>query len=118
MRVDYVFAGLAVDDLDNAMAWYERLLGRPADLLPNASEAVWQLAETASLCVVVDPDRAGRGVATLVVDDLDGWLAEARTRGVVPPPIQEIPGAGRKAVVTDPDGNAVSLAEVLATGTV
>jgi predicted enzyme related to lactoylglutathione lyase len=113
MGVSYVFAGLVVADRDEAAAWYARLLGRRADFLPNDAEAVWQLAGTASLYLVADADRAGHGVTTLVVGDLDSCLAKVADRGIVTGAIEEIPGAGRKCVITDPDGNAVSIIEIL-----
>ena len=115
MGITYVFAGLVVANRNQASAWYERLLGRPPDFLPNDAEAVWQVAGTASVYLLADPDRAGRGVMALVVDDLGASLAEIAGRGIVPGAIEEIPGAGRKAVITDPDGNAVSIVEILAT---
>lgn len=46
MAIIHVFAGLAAADHDRARAWYERLLGRPPDLVPNENEAAWQLAGT------------------------------------------------------------------------
>jgi predicted enzyme related to lactoylglutathione lyase len=112
MDITYVFAGLVVADRDRAAAWYERLLGRPPDFLPNDAEAVWQLAGTASVYLLADADQAGRGIAALVVDDLEASLAEIAGRGIATGVIEEIPGAGRKAVITDPDGNAVSLLEI------
>ena len=115
MGITYVFAGLVVANRNQAAAWYERLLGRPPDFLPNDAEAVWQVAGTASVYLLADADRAGRGVMTLVVDDLGASLAEIAGRGIVTGAIEVIPGAGRKAVITDPDGNAVSIVEILAT---
>src|SRR5438105_4506675 len=115
MDFTYVFAGLVVANRDRATAWYERLLGRPPTFLPNDAEAVWQLAGTASIYLLADKDRAGRGVMALVVDDLGASLAGIAARGIVTAAIEEIPGAGRKAVITDPDGNAVSIVEILAT---
>ena len=113
MSITYVFAGLVVENRDQAVAWYERLLGRPPNFLPNDVEAVWQLASTASVYLLADADRAGRGVMALVVDDLDASLAEIAGRGIVPGAIEEVVGAGRKCVMTDPDGNAVSIVEIL-----
>jgi predicted enzyme related to lactoylglutathione lyase len=115
MGITYVFAGLVVANRDRAAAWYERLLGRPPDFLPNDAEAVWQLAATASVYLLADPDRAGRGVMALVVDDLDSSIAEIAGRGIAVGAIEEIPGSGRKAVIADPDGNAVSVVEILDT---
>ncbi|HEX9033280.1 MAG TPA: VOC family protein [Streptosporangiaceae bacterium] len=116
MDVTYVFACLIVRDRDAAAAWYSRLFGRPPTFLPNEAEAVWQLAGTASLYVLADPDRAGRGIATLVVDDLAALVAEVSGRGIVPGAMEEIPGAGRKVVITDPDGNTVSIVQITGTG--
>lgn len=112
MQVSYVFAGLVVSDRDQVAAWYARLFGRPADMLPNDAEAAWQLADSASLYLLADPQRAGRGVFTLVVEDLDGVLAEMAARGIAPGPVQPVGTAGRKCVISDPDGNAISIVEL------
>lgn len=112
LDVSYVFAGLVVSRRDQAADWYARLIGRPADMLPNDAEAAWQLADSASLYLLADPARAGRGVFTLVVDDLDGVLAEIAARGLTPGPTELVGTAGRKCVITDPDGNAVSIIEL------
>ena len=113
MVIDYVFACLPVRDRDAAMIWYERLLGRPATFVPNEIEAVWQLAQTASLYILQDGDRAGGGVVTLAVGNLEAQRSEIAARGIGIGVIEDIPGAGRKAQVSDPDGNAISLVEIL-----
>jgi hypothetical protein len=41
MPVNRVLAGVAVADVDSAIRWYERLLGRPADALPMDGLAEW-----------------------------------------------------------------------------
>lgn len=112
MNVSYVFAGLVVSHRDRAADWYARLIGRPADMLPNDAEAAWQLADSASLYLLADPARAGRGVFTLVVDDLDGVLAEIGARGLTAGQVQDVGTAGRKSVIIDADGNAVSIVEL------
>lgn len=112
MDVSYVFAGLVVADRDRAAAWYARLIGRPADMWPNDAEAVWQLTGTASLYLLADPGRAGLGVATLVVPDLESAIAAAAADGVLTGEIEQIGTAGRKCVITDPDGNAVSIVQI------
>lgn len=106
MGVNYVFAGLVVAERDTAVAWYERLLGRSPDLLPNETEAAWQLTESSSLYVVADAERAGRGVFTMAVDDLDAHLGELTASGIETGTVQVIPGAGRKCVVTDPNADS------------
>lgn len=114
MNVSYVFACLVVTNRDRARTWYEGLFGRPPDFLPYEAEAVWQVAGTASVYILADPDRAGHSVLTLLVEDLDSSLAEIAGRGIIPGPIEEIPGAGRKSAMTDPDGNVVAMVELLA----
>ena len=115
MDITYAFAGLVVANRDKAAAWYERLLGKPPDFLPNDAEAVWQLAATAAIYILADPVRAGLGIATLAVDDLNACVDQIAGRGIVPGDIEEIPGAGRKSVITDQDGNEVGIVEILAT---
>lgn len=112
VNVSYVFAGLVVSHRDQAAAWYARLIGRPADILPNDDEAAWQLADSASLYLLADEARAGRGVFTLVVDDLDGLLTQIAARGLTPVPAKDVGTAGRKSMITDPDGNTISIVEL------
>jgi hypothetical protein len=115
MDITYVFASMAVVNRDQAAAWYELLLGRPPTFLPNEAEAVWQVADTASIYLLANPDHAGHSAMALVVDDLHATLAKLAERGITTGAIEEIPGAGRKCVIPDPDGNAVSVLEILAT---
>ena len=112
MRVSQVFAGVAVADYEAALAWYERLMGRPPDGHPNDREAVWQLAETGLIYLVANAAQAGGALVTLIVSDLDAKLAELAGRGLVPEAIEELPGAGRRAAITDPEGNTISFAEL------
>jgi catechol 2,3-dioxygenase-like lactoylglutathione lyase family enzyme len=107
-----LFAGLPVADLASARAWYERLLGRPPDMIPNENEVVWQLAEAGWIYVVEDGERAGRGLLTLIVDNLDEEAATLAERGVAAGPIDE--GAiVRKLEIADPDGNRVTFGQPL-----
>ena len=115
MNVTYAFAGLAVIDRDASLAWFERLFGHAPDLLPNDAEAAWRLTDSSSLYIVADPPQAGRGVVTLMVEDLEATLAELLARGIEAGRIDEISGAGRKAVFADPDGNTVAIVELIAT---
>jgi len=111
MDISYVFAGLVVTDRDKAAAWYAGLLGRPADVLPNDAEAMWQLSDQASLYLLADPGRAGHGVFTLIVPDLDAELARLAASGIGPSRIDEFE-AGRKCVIEDPDGNEIGIAQL------
>jgi hypothetical protein len=49
---------------------------------------------------------------TLLVDDLDGWLAGLEERGVAPGPVETIAGGSvRRSLLRDPDGNGVTLGQ-------
>jgi catechol 2,3-dioxygenase-like lactoylglutathione lyase family enzyme len=111
--VTEVFAGIPVADRAAAFAWYERLFGRPPDFFPNENEAVWRLAEHAWIYVVGDPERAGSALHTLLVDDIEDLVAELAGRGLETGPIETLPGAARKAEITDPDGNRITFGEPL-----
>jgi hypothetical protein len=74
-------------------------------------EAVWQLANTALIYIVADRARAGSGLLTLAVDDLEQHLAELVERGIPTAKIDAAPGVVRKAIVSDPDGNTITFFE-------
>lgn len=113
MAVTHVFAGIPVVNHEAALEWYERLLGRPPDRLPTEDEAVWELSDTGLIYVVGDEERAGSALLTLIVDDLDGWAEAAARRGIAVGEIDTAPGAVRRTVITDPDGNRIQFGEVL-----
>jgi catechol 2,3-dioxygenase-like lactoylglutathione lyase family enzyme len=107
-----LFAGLRVRDFAEARQWYEQLLGEPT-FLPHATEAVWTLAEGRSLYIVEeDADRTGHCVATIIVDDLDAWVAGIAARGVHPDERLTYSNGVRKAVYRDPDGNELGFGGV------
>ncbi|MEA2131300.1 MAG: hypothetical protein QOJ85_4191 [Solirubrobacteraceae bacterium] len=109
MPITEAFAGIAVADFDAARPWYERLFGRPPDMVPHEREAVWQLTPGGWIYVVADPDRAGSGLLTLLVDDLDAQVAELAARGIDPGDVETFAaGAMRRAVIVDPEGNRIT----------
>jgi|ERR1700754_4102774 predicted enzyme related to lactoylglutathione lyase len=99
-----LFAGIHVTDFAAALAWYEKLLGKPS-MFPHDTEAVWELAEHRMVYIVQRPDRAGHCVVTAIVGDLDGELAEIAGRGLTPATEEEYGGGVRKMTFVDPDGN-------------
>jgi uncharacterized protein YndB with AHSA1/START domain len=108
-----VLAAVGVADRAAAMPFYETLFGRPADAVPMPSDAEW-IVGSSTLQVVQAPDRAGRSMATLVTDDLRGWVPELRTRGLDVGEIDDSPGTVLYVQVTDPDGNLLTLVQQLA----
>jgi catechol 2,3-dioxygenase-like lactoylglutathione lyase family enzyme len=102
-----LFAGLPVSDYRRALAWYERLLGSEPAFFPNATEAVWELAEHRYLYIEELPERAGNALHTVFVDDLDERVKTISARGIEPAS-QETYGNGvRKVTYRDPDGNEI-----------
>jgi predicted enzyme related to lactoylglutathione lyase len=101
-----LFAGIPVRDLAAARAWYEQLLGEPS-FLPNATEIVWTLADGRSVYVKEDPKRAGGGLVTMIVDDLDALVAEIGARGLEPAERETYSNGVRKAIYRDDEGNEI-----------
>ena len=116
MPINVLFAGVPVAELHAALAWYERLLGGPPDRVPNESERMWRLTDGGWVYVVADAERAGRGLLTLIVDDLDAHLVELADRGIEAGELEAISETTRKAVLVDPDGNRITLGEDVNSG--
>jgi glyoxylase I family protein len=100
-----------VTSLATGRDFFERLFGRPADVEVAADEVMWRLAESAWLYVVVDEARAGCGLVSLSVADLETTLADLGHRGITPAQVEDV-GGGRKATLLDPDGNSVAVIQV------
>ena len=109
-----LFAGVPVSDHEAAVAWFERLLGEPASFQPHDTESVWILAERRSIYVVA-AERAGGGLVTVMIDDLDSFMTAAEERGVVPETVEDYGNGVRKAVYRDPDHNEIGFGQVPAT---
>jgi hypothetical protein len=114
MEVEVAFTGVPVTDLAGGRDFFERLLGRPADIEVAADEVMWRLTESAWLYIVVDADRAGTGLAAVSVADLYATLAELAERGIRPATVEDVGAKERKATVRDADGNTVAVIAVQA----
>jgi hypothetical protein len=112
LAIDVLFAGIPVAELDPALNWYERFLGGPPDMAPHERERAWQLTDDGWLYVVEDPEHAGGGLATLLVDDLDARIEGLRERGIEVGEVERLNESTRKLEVADPDGNRIGLGEV------
>jgi predicted enzyme related to lactoylglutathione lyase len=111
LAINVVFAGIPVADLDAAIGWYERLLGGPPDMKPNETERAWKLTDESWVYVVRDPERAGRAIVTVMVDDLDDRLAAIAERGVDVGEVEEITEGVRKIEISDPEGNLIGFGQ-------
>ena len=106
--ITHLFAGVAVSDFSVSCDWYERLFGSAPDIFPKEGEAVWHRAPSASVYVTTDPSRAGRGLLTLAVKNLEGQRANLVVRGLLVDEGEEANGL-RTLIVRDPDGNTIKL---------
>jgi hypothetical protein len=104
--VDHLFAGVHVARLERSRPFYEALFGRAPDLVPNEREAAWQVRDGAWICLIADPRAAGGSLHTILVADLDAFLASASRRGVEPGSVEPVGEGMRQSIVTDPTGTA------------
>ncbi len=115
MAVENAMAGVAVGDLAAATMWYEQVVGRPADLAPSETIelAEWRFELGGALQLFVDKDRAGQSSATLVVPRMEPELEAVRAAGIRVGRTTDSPFV-RTAILSDPDGNRVVIAQSLA----
>jgi hypothetical protein len=102
-----LFAGIPVSDHPSALEWYQRLLGAEPTFLAHPTEAVWELDEHRFVYVEERPDRAGRAMVTLFVDDLDETVDGITARGIEPAQRETYANGVRKVTYRDADGNEV-----------
>jgi hypothetical protein len=113
LAIDVLFVGIPVAELGPALDWYARFLGRPPDMAPNQTERTWQVTDDGWLYVVEDRDRAGNGLTTLLVDDLDSRTVALNEVGIETGEVERLNEMTRKVVVVDLDGNRIQLGEVV-----
>jgi predicted enzyme related to lactoylglutathione lyase len=111
LTINVLFAGIAVNDLDAAIPWYERLLDGPPDMTPNESERAWRLTDGSWIYVVADAQRAGKALLTVMVDDLDERVAALEDRGIDVGEVKEITENVRKVEIADPEGNRIGFGQ-------
>jgi predicted enzyme related to lactoylglutathione lyase len=115
MSIDNALASVAVKDLKAAVAWYEQLLGRPADSTPMPEVAEWKFERGGWLQVYQLPERAGAGSFTLAVSDIEEVVAHAQKLGI--DTSNRSSGAMVKTLmIVDPDDNHIAFAEALDQG--
>jgi catechol 2,3-dioxygenase-like lactoylglutathione lyase family enzyme len=103
-----LFAGIPVSDYTASLAWYRAFLEQEPSFFPNDIEAVWEIAENAWLYIERLPERAGKSMHMVMVDDIDSKVAALAERGMDALRIEEYDDGMRKVVYLDPDGNEIS----------
>jgi len=110
MNTIAVLGVVAVADIERAIAYYERLLGRPFDERPMRAAAEWKLSSGGSIQVVHDPERAGKSMITIGIGDADALVRDLATRDIR----AEVASPGgdfRLVQIKDVDGNQLTFAE-------
>lgn len=115
MPMKNVLAGVAVSNLENALSWYSQLLDRAPDTQPMPELAEWKFDRGGWLQVFHDEERAGASSITLAVDDLDATLTTLQANGIQAGQKSDTSSV-RTAMLRDPDGNRIVLAQALSTG--
>ena len=110
MTITNALAGIAVEDLGEALDFYERLFGRMPDARPMSDVAEWKLSGGGWVQVVTDADRAGASLLTLVVDDLAEELGRLGLHGLMPV-AKSMGDFFKTAKFRDPDGNQIVLSQ-------
>lgn len=113
-ELEHAFAGIPVADYPRAIAWYGALFGRRPDVVVKEdAEAMWRVTPTAWVYVVRDLTRAGKALVTILLSDLDGYLAGIAARGTTSPEIETAPGIFRRAAFVNAEGNTLTFGQRL-----
>ena len=75
-------------------------------MFPHGGEAVWRVTPNGAIYVVHDPERAGNGLVTVAVDDLDAYETLLREAEVAFENVEG--GSAPRLVVRDLDGNTLT----------
>jgi catechol 2,3-dioxygenase-like lactoylglutathione lyase family enzyme len=114
MSIKNALAGVASRDLDAAVAWYTKLIGRAPDDHPMPEVYEFSFPGGGWVQIFVDADRAGKSSLTLTVDHLDETIARLRSDGIACGEPTRSDYVDTSAL-RDPDGNQVILAEAKST---
>jgi predicted enzyme related to lactoylglutathione lyase len=112
MPIKNARASVAVKDMNSAVLWYAKLLGRPADSRPMPEVAEWRFERGGWLQVYLNAERAGCGSVTLVVSSIDEQLSALANCGVDAGPTTTGPIV-KTLMISDPDGNHIAFAEAI-----
>lgn len=109
MSIDNALASVAVKDIDKAAAWYAEFLGSSGSR-PMPEVVEWMFPRGGGLQVYKGAERAGQCSFTLAVSDLEEVVGKLTSMGV---PIGDRTANERvkTAMVKDPDGNSIAIAQ-------
>lgn len=103
---------IPVSDIGTAQAWYERWLGKP-DEVPMAGMAEWKITVDSWLQLDgSEPAKAGQAAVVIGVDDVAATRTALLDAGIEAGEIVDYEVV-QVVDLKDPDGNRVSLAQVM-----
>lgn len=104
-RLDHVRVN--VSDFDRSVAWYESVLGIPAQSHWPPERPAYAHFNTggAQFALSVLPPVPAAGRYNFTVADVDAWWDQLRDRATVVEPLHDTPYGTRKFTIADPDGN-------------
>ena len=111
LNVAHTLAGLPVSDMSLAEDWYGKLFGKPADAAPMDSLRDFRMTALATVQIVLDTEHAGGGLLTLDVANIDNAVAGVQARGLHAQRDDSTSDKVRLGMLTDPDGNRITLVE-------
>lgn len=113
MTIRNAIAVIPIRDLDAALPWYEKLIGRGPDHSETRERIEWLFEQGGRLQLGHVPTAGACGALRLAVGDLDFERRRLEQSGITVGPVSS--EEGRKVlVIQDPEGNSISLAEVAA----
>lgn len=110
MTIKNALAGLAVKNLDDAVAWYTRLIGRAPDDHPMPEVYEYSFPGGGWVQIFADESRGGKSSMTLTIDSVDEMVARLEELHIAAgePTRSEYVDT---VTVIDPDGNQIVFAE-------
>lgn len=97
---------LPVTDHAEAVAWYEKWIGRGPDVKPMDGVAEWQLAENAWIQVAANDEASGGSSVVVGVADIGKQCSDCAAAGVEVGEVNDY-GFIKLAEAVDPAGNKI-----------
>lgn len=110
MEIQELYATVCVSEIEHSVAWYTRLIGREPDDRPMDGLVQWRNLGGAGLQLVLDAERAGSGMVTVITPDMTKTRKQLAAANIVLGPDLQ----GDYAIIaqlSDLDGNVITLTE-------
>jgi len=110
-NINSVISVIPVNNFQESLTWYKRLIGRDPDVVPMEGIAEWQIVGNAWVQVAIDPDRAGNTTLVICVNDLEAQCKSCSASNLPIGEIEEYPEIIKMAEIIDPEGNKISFVQ-------